>query len=386
MEEEQPASRSRRWPRFAADLAVTLLGLVLISFALYEPSLPQPSSPDSYRAAARVSARGDMANGRAWVDLEKGLPVGFPMEAITAETPEATPSPEATLLAQDLSPAALGIGGPVETALPLSTRAISVTVPVTPTLEPPRTEVIVYKVKAGDNVWLISQRYGITMDTVVWANGSLELDPDLLSIGQELYILPVSGVWHTVKEGETLAAIAKRYQVDVKKIVDYAPNRLSPGSEPTVGQKLIIPDGIKPFEPHVVYTEGGAVTVNARPEPGRFIWPCNGVITQPFNSRYHLAIDIGNAEGTPLYAADAGTVTLAEAAGTLGNAVRIDHGNGYVTLYGHLSVIQVQVGQYVQRGQQIGLMGSTGKSTGPHVHFMVTYYGGAVNPVRYLPH
>jgi murein DD-endopeptidase MepM/ murein hydrolase activator NlpD len=274
----------------------------------------------------------------------------------------------------------LPLAGPASTGGP----ELSEPVPPEPTPTPPRREVITYTVQPGDNLFLIAQKFGVSLDTIIWANGRLELDPDLLNIGQELAILPVSGVWHTVKAGETLESIARRYQVTPQDIIDYEPNGLEEPVTLTPGQKLIIPGGEKPFEPYLVFTQAGAVTVNARPEPGRFIWPCNGAITQKFGPK-HLGIDIGNVAGTPIYAADSGRVTLAGWYGNLGLAVRISHDRGYITLYGHMQKVLVNEGDWVQRGQQIGEMGSTGKSTGPHVHFVILLHGGAVNPARYLP-
>jgi LysM repeat protein len=252
------------------------------------------------------------------------------------------------------------------------------------TLPSPRQEVITYTVQEGDNVWDIAQRFSISPETIVWANDQLEIDPDFLSVAQELVILPVSGVWHTVKPGDTLESIAKRYNVTVQAIVDYEPNSLKEPYNLSVGQRLIIPNGEQPFEPRLVYAEKGPITVNARPEVGRFIWPTSGYLTQYF-SRQHPAIDIANAEGTPILAATAGVVTFVGWYGTMGNAIFIDHGNGYVTWYAHLRACYPKVGQRVQQGEVIGEMGNTGKSTGPHLHFAIQYLGGAVNPIRYLP-
>ncbi len=372
MEGQQARSRFCRWSSQVLPLVVALFGLALIAIALQPPATQFPVP--SRQAAASYSSRGQHIAGRQWRSLEE--------QTVTAEAMAATPTPPAETPVPLLT---MGVGGPPELSASVGeTQAITVEVEPSPTPIPPRTEVLEYTVEPGDNVFLISQKFLVSQDTIIWANDRLEMDPDLLSIGQVLRILPVTGVEHTVKAGDTLAGIAKRYKVEPQVILDYAPNGLH---EPVVleaGQKLIIPGGTKPFEPHLVYTEGGLMTVNARPEPGRFIWPCKGYITQYFGKK-HLGIDIANNAGTPLYAADTGTVTEAGPHGGLGLAVFIDHGNGYVTWYGHMQRILVEVGQQVARGQQIGEMGSTGNSTGPHVHFVIRFHGGAVNPVRYLP-
>lgn len=127
---------------------------------------------------------------------------------------------------------------------------------------------------------------------------------------------------------------------------------------------------------------------------GQFIWPCSGTITSPFGwrthpifgtSRFHSGMDIGVDYGTPICAADSGTVVYADWMGGYGNAVMIDHGGGLVTLYGHNSSLSVGVGQTVSQGQQIALAGSTGYSTGPHCHFEVRIHGEVTDPSAYLP-
>ena len=127
---------------------------------------------------------------------------------------------------------------------------------------------------------------------------------------------------------------------------------------------------------------------------GSFRWPCYGVITSYFGPRrasvagastYHEALDIANSYGTAIYAADGGTVTLSGWYGGLGYCVKIDHGDGFVTTYGHNSSLLVSVGQHVYKGQQIARMGSTGISSGPHCHFAVTRNGTLVDPLNYLP-
>ena len=289
---------------------------------------------------------------------------------------------------------------------PLTQSSIAPTPTPPPTPTPaPRTEVLTYQVQPGDNLFVIAQRFKLSQDTIVWANPEVESDPDYLQIGQELKIPPTDGVLHTVKAGDTLAAIAARYKVDPAAILAYAPNHLSDPSALSAGQQLMVPGGIRPAPPRptpapvaagsaapasisggVLMIPAGApdVPVAAPAQPGRFIWPTHGVITQ-YYGRWHGAIDIANNQGTPIVAADAGTVTFAGWSGGLGNAIQIDHGDGFATTYAHLYSIGVQVGQKVEKGAQIGLMGTTGHSTGPHLHLIFTYKGGIINPLDYLP-
>jgi len=277
-----------------------------------------------------------------------------------------------------------------------------------PTARAPRTEIITYQVQPGDNLYLIAQRFELSQDTIVWANSGLEANPDLLSIGQEITILPVDGVVHTVAAGETLAGIAARYQVDAAAITAHGPNKLTDPSALQVDQELLVPGGVRPAPPRpaaasavagsaaapvatisngVLAIPAGApaVPVAAPAQPGRFVWPAQGIITQYYGT-WHGALDIAKSpQGSPILAADAGTITFAGWSGGLGNAIQIDHGDGFATTYAHLYSIGVQVGQTVAKGEQIGLMGTTGHSTGPHLHFIVTYQGGIVNPLDYLP-
>ncbi len=356
-------SRHCAWARNAFPLALTLAGCLMLRAGLHVPAAA-PTRLTVRPVAAGASSRGQRALRDRQLALDR-------------------PMLEAAPVVPWLQRPAQQPWGLAMRARLASRAAPEATPEATP--EPPRTEAITYTVQKGDTVFLISHKFHVSQETIIWANDKLDMDPDLLSVGQELWILPVSGVWHTVKAGDTLASIAKRYQVTPDVITGYKPNGISDTAALIPGRKLIVPGGIRPFEARLVYTSAGAVTVNALPQAGLFIWPCNGVITQYF-SQYHLAIDIGNREGTPIYAAAAGTVTLAGWYGTMGNTVRISHAGGYETLYGHMSKVLVQVGQVVKQGEQIGLMGSTGRSTGPHTHFIIHRGGGAVNPIRYLPH
>jgi nucleoid-associated protein YgaU len=249
-----------------------------------------------------------------------------------------------------------------------------------------RKDIMVYSVEAGDNVSTLADKFDLTTDTIVWANGDLEADPDFILIGQKLNILPVPGVLHTVVDGDTLESVAKKYKADSQAIIELEWNRLRPPYALTAGQKIIVPDGEKPYNPRVVYLpDGRQVLVGAPKGLGRFVWPTQGYITSRFGEGGHRGLDIAAYMGAPIYAADAGAVTYSGPLGGYGLAVIIDHGNGFQTVYGHLSVYYPRVGQAIKRGQAIGKMGSTGNSTGPHLHLEITLWGGLVNPAAYLP-
>ena len=251
-----------------------------------------------------------------------------------------------------------------------------------------RDSVLNYEVKPGDTVSKIAADQGIDSDTIRWANNLSSVDN--IKPGQILKILPVSGVLHKVARGETIFSIAKKYSTGSQGIVDYPFNTFVDDEtfSLAVGQELIVPDGQIPnIQPgsslrYVAQTTPNAGVVSAT---GNFVWPISGVITQRF-AWYHRGADIATGFGTPVLAADAGRIIVAgwPDNGGYGNRVMIDHGNGYVTLYGHLSSISVSVGQTVRRGDRVGLEGSTGRSTGPHLHFEVRKNGVPQNPFEYL--
>ncbi len=252
-------------------------------------------------------------------------------------------------------------------------------------------EITRHVVKEGETLTSIAQLYGLQANTIQWAN-NLEKNPKLKP-GQELDILPIDGIRHKVARGETIFSIGKKYGLDeseVQKIVDYPFNEFLNDEtfELATGQWLVVPDAVKPADtvapaPRVVARltpDAGAVTGS-----GSFVWPAAGKITQGYRF-YHKAIDIANRGGGPILAADSGTIVVAgwpDNSG-YGNRVMIDHGNGYVTLYAHMSAIQVQNGQRVNRGNVIGQMGSTGRSTGTHLHFEVRQGGVLLDPNVFL--
>lgn len=250
----------------------------------------------------------------------------------------------------------------------------------------PESEIRSYTVQPGDTISTIAEKFGVTVDTIRWEN-NLE-SVKTIKTGQQLRILPVTGVKHKVQRGETIYSIAKKYQVDAQVIVNWPYNSFA--NDETfglaVGQELTIPDGIKPKKIPTAprfYAQapgGGAITAT-----GQFVWPTGGKITQN-PAWYHMAIDIANKDGPVVVAADSGKVIVVgwPAPWAYGNRVIIDHGNSYSTLYGHLAAINVSAGQNVTKGQAIGKMGSSGRSTGPHLHFEVRLNGVTQNPLNYL--
>lgn len=238
-----------------------------------------------------------------------------------------------------------------------------------------REEIVTYPVQEGDTLWNIALEFGLDLDTLRWSNPDLERNPDMLPVGMELVILPVAGVYHTVQAGETVHGIAQRYGVAEADILNYPLNDLANPAGLQVGQRLVVPHG---------HQELARPTPQPSPE-STFAWPLVGRITQPFHDE-HRAIDIGAPYGSPVYAGRAGTVVRSGWARTgYGYTVIIDHGQGLVSLYSHMKGQWVSVGDWVERGQLIGEVGSTGNSSGPHVHFEVRVDGERMNPLDYLP-
>ncbi|HEY53471.1 MAG TPA: M23 family metallopeptidase [Caldilineae bacterium] len=237
-----------------------------------------------------------------------------------------------------------------------------------------RNEVTTYTVQSGDTLWSIAARFDLDVDTLRYSNPALMRNPDLLSVGTELRVLPFLGAIVKVKPGDTLAAIARRWNVAPEAITAYYPNHI-PTGQVQPGQELVIP--------------GGYLDLNIAPPAASpaatFAWPLRGWLTQRYSAR-HPAIDIATSYGATVYAAGDGIIVRAGWLFTgYGYSVIISHGNGLQTLYSHLKGPLVAVGQRVRRGQAIGAVGSTGRSTGPHVHFEVRKNGVRINPLPYLP-
>jgi murein DD-endopeptidase MepM/ murein hydrolase activator NlpD len=237
-----------------------------------------------------------------------------------------------------------------------------------------RQEIVTYIVEDGDTPSAIAAQFGITVSTLLWANKLSE--HSLIRPGQELIILPVSGVKHEVKRGETIQSIAKKYQAEIDDIVAF--NDLPPSGDIFVGDTIIIPGGKVAPPPAPPSRRSYPRVTTTQVVSGYFMQPASG----RNYGRLHAfnGVDIANSCGTNLVASAGGIVSVADGSGWnggYGKLVRIRHANGVETLYGHMQAIAVRLGQSVAQGQFIGDMGTTGRSTGCHVHFEVR---GARNP------
>ncbi len=248
-----------------------------------------------------------------------------------------------------------------------------------------RERVEYYVIKPGDTLSSIAQAFGLSPNTILWENRLSSRS--ILRIGQRLAILPTNGLSYRVGRGDTIAKIAKKFGVNSATINQF--NNL--GDKLTVGQTLIIP-GAKPIYTPPAVTQPSNVNIPslAQGAPAtisntKLQWPTvHRRLTQYFTWR-HTGIDIADSIGTPIYAAEDGIVEVAgwNRAG-YGLYIIIDHGGGLKTVYGHTTKLFVTVGDRVSRGQQIAAMGSTGRSTGPHLHFEVRVYGRRTNPLKYV--
>lgn len=273
-------------------------------------------------------------------------------------------------------------GGPMESVGALIAPTISV-------LTAPRTRnaIETYLVQSGDTLSKIAQSFGLSIETLLWANRIRSYQ--YLRPGDKLLIPPMDGVVHIVKRGETLEELARIYRVSPTAIAET--NRLE-NQKVAIGTTLIIP-GARPLPPPAPPRPTRVVErvreIFTGPLPKiiqGIIWPTAARrISQYFKFR-HPAIDIAGPVGTPIYAADDGVVIMSQGGwnGGYGRHIRIDHGEGRQTRYGHMSKLLVQEGDRVTRGQLIGLMGSTGRSTGPHLHFEYWIGTRRINPLAYV--
>lgn len=253
----------------------------------------------------------------------------------------------------------------------------------------PSTDLVTtYTVKSGDSIASIANMFKVTVNTIRWANDISAKDG--VKVGQNLVILPITGVRHRVQKGDTLSSIAKKYKGDTDDIASY--NGIESSADLIAGTEIIVPDGEASIPTAQVKKTSSGGKIPAAPasktvKGGYYGKPvAGGILTQGYHDHYY-ALDIslprGQAMGSPILAAAAGKVIVAKPSGFnggYGSMIIIQHDNGTQTLYAHLSRVDVSVGDTVSKGEKIGAMGSTGRSTGPHLHWEVR---GARTPMLY---
>lgn len=232
-------------------------------------------------------------------------------------------------------------------------------------------KVVLYKVQSGDSLWQISQKTGLSIDTLLSMNQKKNVH--ILQPGQEIHIPNKNGILYKIKKGETLEGIAEKFSVDKGDILDV--NELSE-SAIEAGKDVFIPNGRYKLQDRINLL-------------GRFLLPVIGRISSGYGRRrnpitrrkeFHYGIDIANVTGTPVRAAESGRVIFRGTRGGYGKLIILKHSNGYSTRYGHLSRYAVKHGQRIRQGQVIGYVGRTGHVTGSHVHFEIRKYGRPLNP------
>lgn len=250
-----------------------------------------------------------------------------------------------------------------------------------------RRGVVSYVVQQGDTVGAIAERFGVSVETILWENN--KTSRSILRPGDVLKILPGTGVRHNVKKGDTLLALAKKYDVEIEKIKEF--NRLGDEATLVIGESLVIPGG-RPLRSAVPvrrapssFAVRAPVSVSSPSDLGTtLLWPTDlRVITQYYHAR-HSGLDIDGHYQHSIYASEDGVVVVAGwNSNGYGNYIIVDHGGGLRTLYAHANKMYVSKGQRVSRGQAIAQIGTTGRSTGTHLHYEVRVGNRRMNPLRY---
>jgi murein DD-endopeptidase MepM/ murein hydrolase activator NlpD len=309
----------------------------------------------------------------------------------------------------EISPPQIPVGGEsLQGSLSLVPRQVNLHTIIS---DMPRTDVVTYKVKSGDTLFGIAEKFGLKPETLLWGNQLILGDnPHNLRPDQELNILPVDGTYYRWQEGDGLNGVASFFDVKPEDIVSYPGNHLDANNigdyaHPNIpaGTWLIVPGGTRAFvtwsapeiprdNPEVAKVLGPGACESIPQGPigaAIFIWPANNHFLSGYDytpSTNHYGIDIDGETGDPVYASDSGVVVYSGWNNWgYGNVVVINHGNGWQTLYAHLSNILVGCGQSVIQGGVIGAIGETGNASGSHLHFEMMYNGTKVNPWNYLP-
>jgi murein DD-endopeptidase MepM/ murein hydrolase activator NlpD len=247
-------------------------------------------------------------------------------------------------------------------------------------------KISVYTVEKGDTLSEIAELFDVSPNTIRWENN---LSGGNISVGQKLNILPVTGVKHIIKSGDTISKIADKYEAESEDIFIF--NDITKDTKLKQGDIIFVPNGIiKAVAPKATSSGSSkSSSSNTKVQSGYYQRPVSGIITSKYGSRrggFHYGVDIGNKRGTPVAAAASGVVVKVvsgcvegkkSCGGRYGNYIEIEHPNGTTTIYGHLSKVSVSSGESVSQGQTIGAVGNTGSSTGPHLHFEIENANGS---------
>lgn len=243
------------------------------------------------------------------------------------------------------------------------------------------SNVVLYEIKKGDTLWDISRKYQVDLSAIMAMNNLNK--NSVLHIGQTIRIPYSKARMHTIAKGETMWDISRKYDVDINQLI-----RANPGKNPKalkIGDQLQIPDNTNSSGRIVLaYNEPSRSYTNVK---SQFMWPVVGTITSRYgwrSSGFHHGLDIAGDMGDPVKAAAAGKVVFADYKAVYGRTVVLEHPDGHETWYAHLQSIKVKVGSQVAKGQVIGTIGTTGRTTGPHLHFEVRKGSNHYDPLTYL--
>ncbi len=342
--------KSSKTKRFLAGMVVIVFALLAIFISSKTAQAGLLSYVNSIfgseEASAKVDASGSGSNSQKIALLQAAVN----LDPNPHKTSESTPLADGGFLMADVA---------------LSENA--------PRLEEVNTQISIYTIREGDTLSEIGEMFGVSVNTIMWANDLTRASA--IQPGQTIIILPISGINYTVKKGDTITGIVEYYKADLEEVLQY--NDIAISSVLTPGQTILIPDAeLHTAVPSKVVKSSAAGTPNYS---GYYIRPIRGgVKTQGIHG--HNGVDLAAPIGTPIYASASGVVIVSNVGGWnggYGNFIIISHANGTQTVYSHNTKNLVQAGDYVEQGDQIATVGTTGKSTGPHVHFEIR---GARNP------
>lgn len=288
-------------------------------------------------------------------------------------SPQASPVPASVASTTEAEPPTTEAAPPTPATGPVDAGGVTTELPF----------IVTHVVAQGETVSRIALRYGVSTSTVTGSSGVR--NPDRIYPGQTMAFPSVDGVIYRVRSGDSLSSVATLHQVTVEAIA--GANNISDPKSLQTGQLLVVPGGRVRTAVTAAAGTSSSKSTAAAASGGTLAWPVLGSVSSRFGPRWghmHSGIDIAAAYETTIHAAAAGKVIFVGWYGQYGRCVILDHGGGLTTLYGHASSILVHTGDHVQRGDAIAEVGSSGNSTGPHLHFEVRVVGEPRNPLNYL--